>query len=430
MLSKDNSLGSLQVLRTAFKRFFPSTSSILQTDIDYLDLNGTNSDIAEITDSVGKLPTLSMTTYDSLLDCLNEGMVPRVYLSYQDKPRPHTWAIQPHVQEKHSVKYRGVTYSCSSKHLGNSRILFRLANETLQRAGAIQRIFIHQRHGPSNTLVTEFFYVVRQYRELSDAQAAYDPYRQFPLLFAIPIHQQSFPLRKRVQVKPTTVVELLDEDVVPIHRRRFPLTTAVPDFDKTGDSRAAVPVSVCQEHESYLTSLESIVPERQEQKIRNLDAVVGRYVTRHELPLRHPPPCPHAKSGDLYIHRYDGNRGIQIWVRDVDCWKANVVDGHHHPVLPDYRLYIADGTGPTNTDGGCTSLLTQFECVHEISIDANPELAELAELLDRGVLVPPPSKPVQPKLLLYDVLMTVILLFLFVLVGLDIWSHFVVVHGA
>ncbi|KAI5999223.1 hypothetical protein EDD15DRAFT_2193896 [Pisolithus albus] len=84
----------------------------------------------------------------------------------------------------------------------------------------------------------------------------------------------------------------------------------------------------------------------------------------------------------------------------------------------------------SNTDGGCTSLLTQFECVHEISIDANPELAELAELLDRGVLVPPPSKPVQPKLLLYDVLMTIILLFLFVLVGLDIWSHFVVVHGA
>ncbi|KAI6004200.1 hypothetical protein EDD15DRAFT_2192096 [Pisolithus albus] len=299
---------------------------------------------------------------------------------------------------------------------------------------------------------------------------------------AIPIHQQSFPLRKRVQVKPTTVVELLDEDLVPIHRQRFPLTTAAPDFDKTGDRGVAVTVAVCQEHESYLTSVESIVPERQEQKIRNLDAVVGRYVTRHELPLRYPLPCPHAKSGDLYIHRYDGNRGIQIWVRDVDCWIANVVDGHHHPVLPDYRLYIADGTGPTNTwdmsfvfvqqemgyikaarlvesrsfppkefsnvslfsslpgknhdaqehhiqdhskkrvqkyyycstlsntHGGCTSLLTQFEYVHEISIDANPELAELVELLDCGVLVPPPSKPVQPKLPLYDVLMTVILL--------------------
>ncbi|KIK20959.1 hypothetical protein PISMIDRAFT_104782 [Pisolithus microcarpus 441] len=183
MLSKDNSLGSLQVLRTAFKRFFPSTSSILQTDIDHSNLNGTNSDIAEITDSVGKLPMLSTTTYDHLLDCLNKGMVPRMYLSYQDKPRPHTWAIQPHAQEKHPVKYQGVTYSCSSKHLGNSRILFHLANETLQRTGAIQQIFVHQRHGPSNTLMTEFFYVVRQYQELSDAQAAYDPYRQFPLLF-------------------------------------------------------------------------------------------------------------------------------------------------------------------------------------------------------------------------------------------------------
>lgn len=95
-------------------------------------------------------------------------------------------------------------------------------------------------------------------------------------------------------------------------------------------------------------------------------------------------------------------------------------------------------TADYNADGGCTSLLTQVEYVHEISIDANPELAQL---LGHGVLVPPkehavgrdevdPSKPAWPKLLPYDVLMTVILLCLFVLVGLDIWSHFVVVHGA
>ncbi|KIK29010.1 hypothetical protein PISMIDRAFT_89436 [Pisolithus microcarpus 441] len=173
MFSKENSLASLQVLRTAFKQFFPSTSSILQTDLNHLDLNGTNT-----------------TTYDGLLDCLNEGILPHVYLSYQDKLRPHTWAIQPHAQEKCSVKYRGVTYSCSSKHLGNSRILFRLPNETLQRAGEIQRIFVHQRHGPSNALVTEFFYVVRQYRELSDTQAAYDPYRKFPLLFVRLCHDE------------------------------------------------------------------------------------------------------------------------------------------------------------------------------------------------------------------------------------------------
>lgn len=190
MLSKENSLASLQVLRTAFKQFFPSASSILQTDLDHLDLNGMNSDIAEITDSVDKLPTLSTTTYDGLLDCLNEGIVPRVYLSYRDKLRPHTWVIQPHAQEKRLVKYRGVTFSCSSKHLGNSRILFRLRNETLQRAGEIQRIFVHQRHGPSNTPMTEFFYVVRRYRELSDAQAVYDPYRKFPLLFVRLCHDE------------------------------------------------------------------------------------------------------------------------------------------------------------------------------------------------------------------------------------------------
>lgn len=142
-------------------------------------------------------------------------------------------------------------------------------------------------------------------------------------------------------------MELLDEDVVPIHRQRFPLTTAAPDPDNSADTDAAVTISLCQEHETYLTSMETIVPERQEQKIRNLNAVVGRYMTRHELPLRHPPPCPHAKNGDLYIHRYDGNRGIQIWVRDDNCWKADAVDGRHHPVLPDYRLYIAGGMDPT-----------------------------------------------------------------------------------
>ncbi|KIK11533.1 hypothetical protein PISMIDRAFT_122490 [Pisolithus microcarpus 441] len=181
MLSKDNSLDSLQALRMAFTQFFPSRSSILH-DTDHSDLR-TNDDVAEFTDSVDKLLTLPATTYEGLLDCLNEGVVPRVYLSYQEQPRPHTQVIQPHVQEKHSVKYRGVTLSCSRKHLGNSRILFRLANETLQRAGEIQRIFMHQRHGPSDALVTEFFYVVRQYRELSDTHAAHDPYRKFPLLF-------------------------------------------------------------------------------------------------------------------------------------------------------------------------------------------------------------------------------------------------------
>ncbi|KAI6014316.1 hypothetical protein EDC04DRAFT_2609058 [Pisolithus marmoratus] len=142
-------------------------------------------------------------------------------------------------------------------------------------------------------------------------------------------------------------MELLDEDVVPIHRQQFPLMMATPDSDNYGGASVAATVSERQEHENFLTTVGSIVPERQEQKIRNLDTVVGCYSTSHELLLPHPPPCPHAKSGDLYIHRYDGNRRIQIWVRDEGCWIADVADGHHHPVLSGYRLYVTDGLGPT-----------------------------------------------------------------------------------
>ncbi|KAI6002077.1 hypothetical protein EDD15DRAFT_2192759 [Pisolithus albus] len=279
---------------------------------------------------------------------------------------------------------------------------------------------------------------------------------------------QSFPLCKRVRVKPATVVELLDEDVVPIHHQRFPLTTVAAGFGNTGDANAAATDSPCPAQDACLTFEGSITPER---------------------------------HGDLYIHRYNGNRKIQIWVRDGNRWIGDVTDGHHHPRLPDYRLYVTDGIGPTwfirlenlvsfpqtvrqrflllspslpsmrlecatlkitvkrqygniaadsserlsNTNGGYTSLLTQVESSHQVLIDGNPEyslLPWLSQLFDHDVLVPLeeflaagrdkvyPSKSTQPKFRSYDILVAAVLMFLFVLAGLDIWSYFVAVHGA
>ncbi|KAI6009463.1 hypothetical protein F5J12DRAFT_782002 [Pisolithus orientalis] len=74
--------------------------------------------------------------------------------------------------------------------------------------------------------------------------------------------------------------------------------------------------------------------------ISNILGSMERYATIH------PPPCPCVMHGDLNIHHY-GNKKVQIWLREGDHWIADVVDGHHHPMLPDYRLFIANGTEPT-----------------------------------------------------------------------------------
>ena len=87
-------------------------------------------------------------------------------------------------------------------------------------------------------------------------------------------------------------------------------------------------------------------PKRQQQKIRNLDVMMGRYITSHQLPLQHPPPCSHIVHGDLYIHHY-GDKKVQVWLREEDQWIGSIKDGHHHPSLSDYRLFVAEGAEPT-----------------------------------------------------------------------------------
>lgn len=87
-------------------------------------------------------------------------------------------------------------------------------------------------------------------------------------------------------------------------------------------------------------------PNHQQQKIRNLEVMMGRYITSHQLPLQHPLPCPRAVQGDLYIHHY-GNKQVQIWLREGDQWISSITDGHHHPSLADYRLFVGEGAEPT-----------------------------------------------------------------------------------
>lgn len=114
-----------------------------------------------------------------------------------------------------------------------------------------------------------------------------------------------------------------------------------------GRAERYVPVGRMGEIALILNSYAAVTrPNRQEQKIRNLDIKIGRYITTHPLPLQHPPSCPRAADGDLYIHHY-GNKKVQIWLREGDGWLGDITDGHDHPLLSDYRLFVADDVEPT-----------------------------------------------------------------------------------
>lgn len=168
-LGKNDTSDSLQGLQGIFSQFF-------SVPIPSLDVTHRN-DVPNITDNTDKLPILSDEMYERLLNCLNEDVVTgHRYMSYREHSQPSMWVVQPYVQEKESVKIQGVNFTRSVKHLGNSHILFRFAAEPFQRAGEIQRIFVHQRQGPQGNCVTEFFYIVRQFRELPNELTIHDPY--------------------------------------------------------------------------------------------------------------------------------------------------------------------------------------------------------------------------------------------------------------
>lgn len=85
----------------------------------------------------------------------------------------------------------GVKFSTASRSKGDAQILFR-SQEDLNTvlAGQIQEIFAHKRFGEDGSHITDYFLSVRKYKELSPAEAAFDPYRRFPLLDMRLCHDQ------------------------------------------------------------------------------------------------------------------------------------------------------------------------------------------------------------------------------------------------
>ncbi|KAI5986644.1 hypothetical protein EDD15DRAFT_2373104 [Pisolithus albus] len=187
---------------------------------------------------------------------------------------------------------------------------------------------------------------------------SYQPYR-YSERDTIPIHRQPFPLYQPLLAERALFIrEELDFDAIPIHHQIFPF----PEDASEGTSHPAatkshkigvlgVPSYERGTSQNVKGTAETTtrrrvtVPERQEHKIRNLDVIIGRFISSGDIPLERPPVCSQAVHGDLYVHHYE-NR-LQIWLRDGDQWLPDIRDGYHHPTLPEYRLYVAEGVEPT-----------------------------------------------------------------------------------
>ncbi|KIO12194.1 hypothetical protein M404DRAFT_125940, partial [Pisolithus tinctorius Marx 270] len=169
LLKQDN-------IPAVFHKFTTTFSNSLQPNIEGASAGGgTTSGITDIAIDFDELLILPTDTYNSLINCLNEGLCPLRYISYQDRPRLSTWVVEPRVQEEQMIKLKEATFACASKHIGNSCILFHVSNETSEWAGEIHCIFLHRRHRDEG-LVTEHFFVVHQFEELNDTEVARDPY--------------------------------------------------------------------------------------------------------------------------------------------------------------------------------------------------------------------------------------------------------------
>jgi hypothetical protein len=181
LMAQENLPPAFQEIRPIFDRFFGSAlSGTVLADILSLGTTADGTDVPILVDE----PTTSLPeeTYHGLLLCLNRGHPFPCYVSYRTEPQPLTFAVEPRALQEKMVKINGATFTCASKHTGNSLVLFKLADETFERAGQIQSIFAHRRQGLEGKLITEFFYVIQQFKELTDEQRQHDPYRRFPLL--------------------------------------------------------------------------------------------------------------------------------------------------------------------------------------------------------------------------------------------------------
>jgi hypothetical protein len=89
------------------------------------------------------------------------------------------------VQRINRVIMGGVDYAARNTSIGNSQILFCLPGQGERQLipGQIDAIFVHERKNrQSGTITTDFFFAVRQYKQLDTSLIHLDPYRQFPKL--------------------------------------------------------------------------------------------------------------------------------------------------------------------------------------------------------------------------------------------------------
>jgi hypothetical protein len=127
-----------------------------------------------------KVADLPLPIYEQLIACINLRSPSPVFCSFNTQGS-HT-ALEPGVQYRNRMAARGVEFATFRTLKGNAQILYKSHNSSHTLAGQIQDIFVHRRPGPNGRSVSEVFFNVRHYEELSYDEARSDPYRKHPLL--------------------------------------------------------------------------------------------------------------------------------------------------------------------------------------------------------------------------------------------------------
>ncbi|KAH7918969.1 hypothetical protein BV22DRAFT_1051386 [Leucogyrophana mollusca] len=181
LMTQDGLPDALAELRPIIHQYFGSDfrGTLLN---DLLSMGASNDGSEVPSNSNDKFDMLSDGLYYKLLTRINHDSFPLTFRSFREPQESPALALDPRMQFKKTVKYRGVSFSTAGYHVGNSYILFRSRSTDDIRAGQIHGIFVHSRPGPQNSTIAEFFYVVKQFKALDESQAIHDPYRLYSLL--------------------------------------------------------------------------------------------------------------------------------------------------------------------------------------------------------------------------------------------------------
>ncbi|KAI9061951.1 hypothetical protein FKP32DRAFT_1612691 [Trametes sanguinea] len=136
-------------------------------------------------DAIGKEELLDPSLYTILLECVNSRVDPSrpTYASHfdaMDDGRPILSATGVFIP---NIRHDGILISERAQGAGNACVLFRRAGSNGQGyigAGQVARIFRHTRNDSTGSSKTDTFLLVKEYKPLSLAHQALDPYRRFP----------------------------------------------------------------------------------------------------------------------------------------------------------------------------------------------------------------------------------------------------------